>query len=311
MNTTELLAAIKRNITVPTYQPRFKPEDLLDLAFEEQKTTIVPMVIGISQNYFMFTETIALAPDTFEVPFPYRAIANASKNITYDNGRDDPYQLTSLRLTQVINMRPELLGTPASFLVYNDRIRLYPRPLLAGVLKFIYYINPSKPVSLDRVSNVLAVGVDTLTLVKIPTNIVVGSLVDITKAKSGYSLTYIDQTVTNISGNTITLAGFSALNPISNVSLGDYVSTAEETGILQLPNEAQDVLVQAVAVRVLQALNVPDQLKIAQERFTEKREFVQLIMAPRIEDQTDILNNGHPLIGIRNYGNVPRVNVTP
>lgn len=309
MNTNELLSAIKRNITVPTYQPRFSTDDLLALAFEEQKTTIVPMIIGISQNYFLFTETVPLPTNTFEVPFPYRAVANASKNVIYDDGQNNPRQLINLRLSQVINLKTDLLGEPASFLVYNDRIRLYPRPLNPATLKFVYYINPSRPVQLNRVSNVTAVGIDTLTLVMVPSNITVGSPIDITKARSGFSLTYIDQTVTNIAGNTITLSGFSALNPITNVNVGDYVSTAEETGILQLPSEAQDVLVQAVAVRVLQALNVPDQLDIAEKRYDEKREYVQLIMAPRIEDQTDVLNSGHPLIGLRNYITMPRVNV--
>jgi hypothetical protein len=61
------------------------------------------------------------------------------------------------------------------------------------------------------------------------------------------------------------------------------VSTALETSIVQLPDEAAVVLIHATAVRVLEALSIPDQMKMAEEKLQQKIRACREILSPRVE----------------------------
>lgn len=310
MNTTEFLENLSRAVTVPTYQPRFTQEDQLALAYDEQKTKIVPMLLGINQNYLLFREEQDVAAGTREIPFPYRAIARGTKQVYYQCPTDDtPLELTRFELTQVSQWREVDSGRPNGFVLFGDNIRLYPKAQDAGKVVFCYYIKPNKPVLTSRTATITAVGTDTITVTSVPKNIKIGVICDITKGRPGFPLVYLDKTVMNIAGTVITLGGFDVNNPITGVSVGDSLSLALETSILQYPEEAADCLVQATAVRILQTLSVPDQLKLAQDEYRMKVDAVREIMAPRVEDQPTIIMHGHPLLGF-GFRAYPRVNVS-
>lgn len=311
MLTSEFLENLERAITVPTYQPRFTQVDLLALAYEEQKTTIVPMLLGIGQNYLLFKEEQEILEDTSIVSFPYRSVARAAKNIYYRlSDQDKEYQLTKYTLQQSNQWADSDKGNPNGFVLMDDGIRIFPIPDQDATIIFDYYIKPSKPVLSSRTATITAVGVDTVTVSSVPRNIVIGSVCDITKVRAGYKLVYLDKTVSNIASTVITLAGFDSSNPITGVSVGDSLSLALETSILQMPEEACDVLVQATAVRVLEALGVPDQLDMAQKQMARKVQAARELMAPRIEDQPAIIMHGHPLLEGYGYRPFPKVNVS-
>jgi hypothetical protein len=82
-------------------------------------------------------------------------------------------------------------------------------------------------------------------------------------------LVYKDLTITNITGLVITVSGFTG-TALSGVDVDDVVSTALETSIVQLPDEAAVVLIHATAVRVLEALSIPDQMKMAEDKAAAK-----------------------------------------
>jgi hypothetical protein len=78
------------------------------------------------------------------------------------------------------------------------------------------------------------------------------------------------------------VSGFTG-TALSGVDVDDVVSTALETSIVQLPDEAAVVLIHATAVRVLEALSIPDQMKIAEEKLQQKIRACREILAPRVE----------------------------
>jgi hypothetical protein len=129
---------------------------------------------------------------------------------------------------------------------------------------------------------VTAVGTNTITLSKVPSNLTIGSKIDVTDNKPAYPLVYKDLTITNISGVVITVSGFTG-TALSGVDVDDVVSTALETSIVQLPDEAAIVLIHATAVRVLEALSIPDQMKIAEDKMQQKIRACREILSPRVE----------------------------
>ena len=307
MKSGQFLAAVKRAITVPTYQPRFTDSDLLDLANEEQRTLVVPMILSLREDYFIVRDTIDVAIGTESLPIPARAVGRTLRDLLLANSGSLFYSLPRLSLEDSYLWTNRGTGVPQGFYLLDDAVVLLPQPGTTCTLIMMWAIQPSTLVADTRASDVVSVGVDSITLVKVPSNITVGSLIDVTMGKAGYRTVLRDKVVTNISSTTITLSGYSALSPITGVSVGDSVSTAFETSVVQMPDEARDVLIQATAVRVLEALSVPDQLDSAQKIMDRKIRACRELMTPRVEGAIQkIINRNGLLRGRvtgRNYPN--------
>lgn len=284
MNTTSFLAAVDRAITVPNYQPRFSNNDLLALANEEQQSMIVPMIVALREEFFVFRETLTINAGASGFRIPERAIGRTLREIQYRNlaGGNLVYDLPRISIEDSYRFTNLGQGTPNGFMIEGDTIRLLPTPSSNGEAVLYTLRKPSDLVQDSRTAVITNVGTNTLTLSKIPSNLTIGSKIDITDCKPAYPLIYNDLEIVNISGLVITVTGFTG-TALSGVDVNDVVSTALETSIVQLPDEAAVVLIHATAVRVLEALSIPDQMKIAEEKLQQKIRACREILSPRVE----------------------------
>lgn len=299
MDSTQLLASIKTSITVPSYQPRFSDDDLLSLANDEQLSLVVSEMKKLREDYFSIRSEIPVTALNENIYIPARAIGRTARDIRYQTPSSLEYNLPRIQLEDTYFYTNSQSGTPVGFYILGDYVVLLPTPSEDGTCIFYYDFKPSNIVKMNRVAKITAVGPDYVTVVGVPTNITIGSLTDITRQTPAYKVTYYDKSITNISGTTITLQGFSTLNPITGVVPGDYISLAQETGLVQMPDEAQQVLVQAVAVRVLEALAIPDQLKIVQDIYQRKIRLLRDTMQPRVEGANKKIINRNGLLRAR------------
>jgi len=284
MDTTSFLAAVDRAITVPNYQPRFSNNDLLALANEEQQSMIVPMIVALREEFFVFRETLTINAGDPGFRIPERAIGRTLREIQYRNlaGGNLVYDLPRISIEDSFRFTNLGQGTPNGFMVEGDTIRLLPTPSSNGEAVLYTLRKPSNLVQDSRTAKVTAVGTNTITLTKVPSNLTIGSKIDVTDNKPSYPLVYKDLTITNITGLVLTVSGFTG-TALSGVDVDDVVSTALETSIVQLPDEAAIVLIHATAVRVLEALSIPDQMKIAEEKLQQKMRACREILSPRVE----------------------------
>jgi hypothetical protein len=284
MDTTSFLAAVDRAITVPNYQPRFSQSDILALANEEQQSLVVPMIVALREEFFVFRETLSITAGDFGFRIPERAIGRTLREIQYRNqtGGTLVYDLPRISIEDSYRFTNLGSGTPNGFMIEGDTIRLLPTPSSDGEVVLYTLRKPSNLVLNSRTAVVTAVGTNTITLSKVPSNLTIGSKIDITDNKPAYPLVYKDLTITNISGVVITVSGFTG-TALSGVDVDDVVSTALETSIVQLPDEAAIVLIHATAVRVLEALSIPDQMKIAEDKMQQKIRACREILSPRVE----------------------------
>ena len=287
MDTTAFLAAVDRAITVPNYQPRFSQSDILALANEEQQSMIVPMIVALREEFFVFRETLSIAAGTASFRIPERAIGRTLREIQYRNetGGTLVYDLPRISIEDSYRFTNLGSGTPNGFMIEGDSIRLLPTPSSNGEAVLYTLRRPSDLVLNTRTATVTAVGANTITLSKVPSNFTIGSKIDITDSIPSFPLIYKDLTITNITGLVLTVSGFTGA-ALASVDVNDVVSTALETSIIQMPNEASIVLVHATAVRVLEALSIPDQMKIAEEKLQQKIRACREILSPRVEGST-------------------------
>jgi hypothetical protein len=284
MDTTAFLAAVDRAITVPNYQPRFSQSDILALANEEQQSLVVPMIVALREEFFVFRETLSITAGDVGFRIPERAIGRTLREIQYRNqtGGTLVYDLPRISIEDSYRFTNLGSGTPNGFMVEGDTIRLLPTPSSDGEVILFMLRKPSNLVLTSRTAVVTAVGTNTITLSKVPSNLTIGSKIDITDSKPAYPLVYKDLTITNITGLVLTVSGFTG-TALTIVDANDVVSTALETSLVQLPDEAATVLVHATAVRVLEALSIPDQMKIAEDKLQQKIRACREILSPRVE----------------------------
>lgn len=309
MDSTKLLQYIKTAITVPTYQPRFSDEDLLGLANDEQQSLVVAELKNLREDYFTVRVEIAIVQNQSNIYIPERAVGRTARDIRYFTSSSEEYSLPRIQLEDTYYYTNFQSGNPTAFYIMGDDIILLPRASAPGTCVLYYDFKPSDIVKMTRVARITAVGVDTVTVAAVPSNITIGSLSDITRQTPAYKVTYYDRTITNIAGNVITLDGFSIASPITDVSVGDYISLAGETGLVQLPDEAQQVLIQAVAVRVLEALNLDSQLQIAKAIYDKKIRLMRDLMTPRVDGAVKKVINRQGLLRRGSTRRFPSVSV--
>jgi len=284
MDTTAFLAAVDRAITVPNYQPRFSNNDLLALANEEQQSLVVPMIVALREEFFVFRDVLTINAGDYGFRIPERAIGRTLREIQYRNlaGGNLVYDLPRISIEDSYRFTNLGQGTPNGFMIEGDTIRLLPTPSSNGEVVLYTLRKPSSLVQDSRTAKVTGVGTNTITLTKVPSNLTIGSKIDVTDNKPSYPLVQKDLTITNITGLVLTVSGFTG-TALSGVDVDDVVSTALETSIVQLPDEAAVVLVHATAVRVLEALSMADQMKIAEEKLQQKIRACREILSPRVE----------------------------
>jgi hypothetical protein len=284
MDTTAFLAAVDRAITVPNYQPRFSQSDILALANEEQQSLVVPMIVALREEFFVFRDTLSITAGDYGFRIPERAIGRTLREIQYRNqtGGTLVYDLPRIAIEDSYRFTNLGTGTPNGFMIEGDTIRLLPTPSSDGEVILYTLRKPNSLVLNSRTAVVTAVGTNTITLSKVPANLTIGSKIDVTDNKPSYPLVQKDLTITNITGLVITVSGFTG-TALSGVDVDDVVSTALETSIVQLPDEAAVVLIHATAVRVLEALSIPDQMKMAEDKLQQKIRACREILSPRVE----------------------------
>jgi hypothetical protein len=281
MNTTELLNAIKRAITVPQYQARFSDLDIIALANEEQEATIVPVILSCREEYFVVRELVPTAVGENKIIIPPRAVGRTLREIDYQIAPGaGTFRLNRIQLESAFSfIDPTVVGTPNAFYMMADAMYMVPTPNITGTLLIWYFLRPNTLVPTSSTGTITSVQATGVTLDLVPSTIVVGSLVDIIDNTPGFQTIYKDLVVSNIAGKVVTITGF------SNVGVNPFMilSPAQTTSIIQLPIESQQMLIWAVCVRMLQALAIPDQLAIARQELSNKIKAGTELLSPRVE----------------------------
>ena len=100
LNTTSLLKSIKRRAMVPDNQNTFSDQDLIDFINEEMMIGIVPSILQMKEEYFIFRQIVALVANKSNYSVPERALASKLREVCF---RDSTNKLTGneYEMTQI------------------------------------------------------------------------------------------------------------------------------------------------------------------------------------------------------------------
>lgn len=244
--TVDLLDSIKRRAVAPANQRTFEPVELLAIADEETRGVVVPSLVRLREDYFVNYIDIPLVGSQAEYFIPSRSSGMTVRHVQLIGADGNPKSLKRTEIERVSNYGT---GYPDSFHFRSNSIVLRPVPSSASsTLRVFFSLAPSRLVetSESAVISVIDTATNVVTVSSIPSTWAAGNTFDLTKQDGGQEPLAIDLTSTDISSNVITLPSLP-----TGLRVGDYVSLAGETALVQLPVEYCDVLAQAVACRVL------------------------------------------------------------
>jgi hypothetical protein len=305
MNSDDLLTSIKSRALIPTAQNAFSNDDLLNFATEELNLKLVPCILSVREEFYVTDETVPLVANQSNYKIPYRAIGGRLRYVyhTQNDGRD--VALAQLNIEDLI----EYQGASASFqstgfYVQNDEIILVPSITGAvnGSLKYKYYLKPNSIVDLTRGARITAINTSNgqITVASVPSNITASSEVDFIGSTGNFKTKGFDIVATNVNSTTKVITVAAADIP-SDLAVGDYICTAGESVIPQIPSELQVMLAQAVACRVLEALGDTQGLQNANAKLTEMEQKLVTLIDSRVEAPSKKVVNRNSLLRNRRY----------
>ncbi len=224
------------------------PANLLNLATEELRLKILPMILDAGGEFYVRGLDIPVVSGQTDYPLPTRASGNVLRSIRLVNGESDmPFTALDRDTLPTISA-----SQPLGYYFENNNIVLYPAPATSGLtIRTKYFIRPNR---LEQVANCAQVStIDTVTkqvvVSSVPSTWGVGTVLDWMAQAVPYACKSIDMAITVISGTTITFAAL----PSNGLAL-DYLALAEYSPLPQIPEEFQALLAQMVVVRVHDAL---------------------------------------------------------
>lgn len=296
---SDLITSVKRRCNVPTSQNTFQTADFLALADEEIRSKLLPLVLKHMEEFYVATLDYNVGINQTVYAIPPRATAMALRDVQIVSSTDPDTRVGLERLNPEdmyagISGNARFLVKKNGFYLQGNSVILYPTPRQAiDILRLSYYTRPNQLVDANTCGLVTGVntGARQIMVSVLPSNITASSTVDLVRAVPGFECTAIDQTISGIVSNVITMT--SALP--SNIQVGDYVCPQYQSCVVQVPVELQPLLFQYVVVRILAAQGDQTNLKAAVAELETLEKSAGLLLAPRVSGKVKRVVNARSI----------------
>jgi hypothetical protein len=314
MTSTTLIDAIKRKALLPNNQSTFTNADFLAFANEELQIGVVPSLMILHEEYFVYKDVVTMMPNQVRYTIPYRAIGGKLRDLFYQDLGGTLHEMTRVSPNdKAYYQTSHLQNRYIAYYIEGNDIVILPTvsPQVTGTLIFTYFLRPNELVEQDRVAIVQSISVGatttTYTVDAVPTGMTSTTLVDLLQTKPGHKTRKFDISPSQIIGSTQIVFNNSDLliDPIVNQTLGipvameagDQICFAGECFVPQIPTDLHSVLAQRVAARCLEALGDQQGLQAANVKLEEMEQKTGTIADNRV---------GGSIIKVTNFGGLLR-----
>lgn len=272
--TDTLVSLIKRRGAIPTNQQLFAAAAIVDMANDEMKLNMVPLIVSAREEYFNAYEDQDIVADQSDYDIPTDAIAMGLRSVGIVRS-DVYYPLPRLTLEEA-SRDTAVTG----FYVENNKVVLYPTPTDTSATLRLYYFR--RPLNLTVVTEAgqvteINTGTNTLTLTFVPTTWGTGDKLNSVSQRQPFNTTNTEMTIVSASMPTV------EVDDVTGVEVGDWVTVQGDSVIPQLPEEAHPVLAQATVVKLLEALGDREGMKAAEAKLEQNKNALLTLINPRVD----------------------------
>lgn len=253
--------------------------DILLHANSEMASTVVPLVLSCSEEFFVSTIDIPLVSNQTQYRLPDNNIGARVRNVSLVNGGAQ---------SQLVRIEPERLAQyTTGFYMDGGGLNLLPGPSGSYTLRVRYYARPGQltntAANYRTLSNTSYNSTrTTLTFSSGATGTLTptaGTSYDIIAARSPFDTMIQNTTVSGVGPFTVT----GASNFPQTVQDGDYLCVRDTSPFLQIPVEAQSLLIQLTTCAVLAQLGDTAKLGPALDKAEMLKEMAMRLLTPRTD----------------------------
>lgn len=283
--TANYISSVERQSFSPANQATFSTSEILELGDEIIKTTILPSILNVREEYYMFYKDYTITAGQAAYAIPDRSIGLMAREIQVVDANGNSNNLPRTSVDQLHFFSPSGAG-PDAFYLKGDNIVLVPTPTTSSsTLRVYYYLRPGKLVETTDAAVISSIdtATNTVTVTTIPSTWATGNIFDLISAKGGHRYLDVDLTSTLVSGTAITLPSLP-----DDLAVGDYVSLAGESPVIQMPPDFQPVLATLVAAEMLLAMNQPSGEKMLAKGL-KNLDAAKYMLTPRVVGEEELI----------------------
>jgi hypothetical protein len=292
----QLISDVQLTITMPNNQVLITDDRLLDFANDEMMSTVVPMIVSLNQEYFVrLDESQTTQNGVAEYDIPYRAIGRILRDLRIKDQNDNSWNCTQIYLEDANTL--EYSSQSFAYYFKGDVFRAVPIPRDNSFTWQKYYLlRPNSIIKTGDAGFITNISGNIVTVSVVPETFAAGVYVDFIKGRQGNSTITMDQLITNVAGNQITITDVP-----STLAIGDWVSVAETSPVMQLPDECFSYLSDLTALRCLSSISDYEGAAKISDTLPAKRRAIEQLLAPRNQGEAiKIINRRGLLRGNRN-----------
>ena len=287
-DTTEtLITEIKQRAMVPNSQKTYLPIDLLRRATQEMDLYIIPMILGSREEYFVYEVNSAMS-GVGDYEINERAIGGVLRDLLVDYGTGQYQSIPYLDPDQ--RERANNSSGQLMFYLKWNKIVLVGSTSNTGNMKQVIFMRPGRFVETTEAAQITAINTGTFTVTiatAMPTTFIANASLDMISNKNLHAYKGIDQPVTSVTATDIV---FTNALP-TDLAVGDWISLAGESPLVQLPRELIPLLAQKVAVTIMHDLGDP-KWKDGQAALEEMKTAAINLINPRVHGEDKIVVTG-------------------
>ena len=293
---SKFIESVQRRASIPLNQATFTPQDVLDLATEELRLGVVPKVMELHEDFFLYETALSLNQQDNSYEIPSRAVGNKLRDVQLTYGDGNYVETTRVGIGERFseNEYSNYNGLVPYFIKNNKVVFPNYLPTFSATAKvlMIFYIKASRMVMEEEVGIISGINTTTgeIVLSNIPAKFNTSIKYDFYKAGSPHTIMRIDLSATNVNHATKSVT-FSAVDLPRELQVGDHLSLAGECCIPQVPSEMQVLLTQMVACRIMEAQGDTDGLQNALVKLKQMQEAAGVIIDNRVDDSPKKIRN--------------------
>lgn len=278
--TTGMVATLKKWCAIPSGQPAFSTTNLIQMLSDELLYVVVPFIMSLQEEFFVRNTDTSITASTTSFAIPSRAMGNKLRDVKLvdSNGEE----------ADVPRINPENdQDFSYGITVRDSTVRLLePGDWVNYSLRQYYYLRPSYLVAEDESAKITSVSGKAITVSTVPSGWSTSSTLDVINGKSPFNVRLIDQGVSDITSNVITMD-----NTPTGAAVGDYLALAENSPVANIPYEAHPMLIQSAILKILESLGDKNGLQLAASKYAQMQSNLMKLLSPRITGATKVVNN--------------------
>ncbi len=313
-----LVSSVYRGILSPNSQNTLQPEDIIAFLDQEMRTTIIPLVLAAQEEFWVTNYDQPVLQGVYSYTIPPRAAFATWRDVVFvdPNGNEINMSMLSpeyLKLTYPAGGNPPLYVF--GFILQNDQIILYPNTAGTPVQYKLRMKIKRRPNNLTATANCgqivsINTGTNEVTLANVDTTWVSTTTFDIIPNSPQFTSRQDDQTISGISGNTLTFTS-PGINPTTGqaypalpvgLTVGDWVCPSQMSCVPQVPYDMFPLLTQRAIIRTLEALGDTQNLQVAERRYQDMAADFARTVSPRIDGTPKKIVNRNTPSYWGNYG---------